>query len=242
MKPTASISDLGGVPRLLTGLAILWRARPLSVNGRRGGKRVVTGSALSAAGLTRSDVQLLLEAGCANVTPGTSRPKLATLRPRDDDVLSDETQFVLTESGEALVERFLHVLDEFSSNSDQPERRLDTRPQVLIRPHWDGGRRELRFGRIVVKRFRNTAPNQERILSAFEASGWPDDINNPLPTPCNGSPAPRLLHTIRRLNQTLQHPLIRFEGDVKGGRVGWRYVGHGNGLPSEQEDWGLLIG
>jgi hypothetical protein len=241
---TASISDLCGVPRLLTGLAILWRARPLgSQNTEHGAKKVVTGSALCAAGLTRADVELLVTEGCANVTSRNSRRKIATRRPREEDVLSDHAHFVLTESGEALVERFLHVLGEFNFRADQPKRRLDTRRHVLIQPHWDGRRRELRFGRIIVKRFRNTAPNQESILSAFEASGWPDDIDDPLPAPrSGGGSAPRLQHTIRRLNQTLQHPLIRFEGDAKSGRVGWRYVGQSSESRSMREDWGLLIG
>jgi hypothetical protein len=114
---------------------------------------------------------------------------------------------------------------------------------VLLKPHWDRERRELRVGLMLVKRFGKTAPNQEHLLSAFEESGWPEGIDNPLPPTGTGNPVLRLHDTLRRLNATLQQPLLRFERDPDGHRVTWRYVGSANtGSPAAGVGWGLLIG
>ena len=47
------------------------------------------------------------------------------------------------------------------------------------RPKWDPERQELRVGDLVVKQFKVPAANQERILAAFEADGWPVRSDDP---------------------------------------------------------------
>src|SRR5262249_44432444 len=48
------------------------------------------------------------------------------------------------------------------------------------RPKWDADRRELWYGAVLCKRYRRPAPNQEKILAAFEEDGWPGRIDDPL--------------------------------------------------------------
>ncbi|HET6410120.1 MAG TPA: hypothetical protein VFG14_19680 [Chthoniobacteraceae bacterium] len=79
-------------------------------------------------------------------------------------------------------------------------------------PCWDAGRRELRLGRQLIKRFRTRADNQELILLAFEEEGWPVSIHNPLP-PNGKDSADRLRAAIKRLNRHQRVPLLRFRGN-----------------------------
>jgi hypothetical protein len=44
-------------------------------------------------------------------------------------------------------------------------------------PEFDRERRELRVGDVVVKQFRQPAPDQERIILAFQEAGWPARMN-----------------------------------------------------------------
>ena len=84
------------------------------------------------------------------------------------------------------------------------------------KPVWDRERRELRFGDIVVKRFKWPAENQELVLDAFEDLGWPTRIDNPLkehPTIC---PKRRLHDTLKCLNRKQVNALIKFRGDGTG--------------------------
>jgi len=46
-------------------------------------------------------------------------------------------------------------------------------------PIWDSENGELWFQGRLVKKFEKPAPNQRRLLDAFEASGWRDEIANP---------------------------------------------------------------
>jgi hypothetical protein len=198
---------------------------------------------LSAAGLTKADVEFLVDQGCADVKSGEVRHSAGLGRSRKYDPLSEQTYFFLTPTGEAVIERFLHAFGEFRSRVDKPPWRPGSRPHKILKPHWDRQRRELRFGPVVLKQFRKTSPNQERLLAAFEESGWPEGIEDPLPPIGRGSPVPRLHDTLRRLNDTLQQPLIRFDRDPAGQRVTWRYVGSADATsPVDGFGWGLLIG
>lgn len=91
-------------------------------------------------------------------------------------------------------------------------------------PHWDAARRELRLDGVLVKRFRQPAANQERILSAFQEAGWPPSIEDPLPPDPDQTPERRLNHAIRKLNGCQRNHLIRFEGNGTGGRVVWMRI------------------
>jgi hypothetical protein len=88
-------------------------------------------------------------------------------------------------------------------------------------PVWDSHCRELRLGRVVLKRFRQPAKNQEAILAAFQEEGWPARIDSPIPGAFGHDSTAQLHDAVKRLNQ--QHPrFIRFECDGSGEGVMWR--------------------
>lgn len=55
-------------------------------------------------------------------------------------------------------------------------------PQKEV-PRWNSENGELWFRGQLVKKFEKAAPNQRRLLDAFEASGWRDEIANPFTDP-----------------------------------------------------------
>jgi hypothetical protein len=90
------------------------------------------------------------------------------------------------------------------------------------KPIWDRDRGELRFGRVVVKRFTQPASSQEAILSAFEEEGWPERIDDPLsPSPDQDAPS-RLRSAVNNLNRGRRPSPIRFGVCGRGTAVFWR--------------------
>ena len=92
----------------------------------------------------------------------------------------------------------------------------------VVKPHWDGQCRILRFGECVVKQFRRPAGNQELVLGVFEEDGWPERIDDPLRPTGNHAPKHRLNFTVRRLNGCHVHRLIRFFADGTGHGICWQ--------------------
>jgi hypothetical protein len=93
---------------------------------------------------------------------------------------------------------------------------------AAAQPCWDASRRELRVGEVLVKRFRQQAPNQELILQVFAEEGWPVRIDDPLPPAVEQGAKRRLHDTICNLNRGHARPLIRFEGGGDGQSVCWQ--------------------
>lgn len=92
-------------------------------------------------------------------------------------------------------------------------------------PHWDGRKYDLWAGPNLVKRFRRRAPNQMRVLDAFERNGWPEMIDDPLPEDrYDVDPKQRLHNTIKDLNRSLRETVIHFCGDGTGTGVIWERV------------------
>jgi hypothetical protein len=87
---------------------------------------------------------------------------------------------------------------------------------TTVQPVWNRERRELRIGEIVVKRFKWPAENQERVLDAFQESGWPDHIDDPLQSHPNICPKRRLHDTLKCLNRKQIQEAIKFRGDGTG--------------------------
>ena len=55
------------------------------------------------------------------------------------------------------------------------------------RPRWDEERRELSFGPLLVKRYRQPARDQELILTAFAEEGWPPRMDDPIAAPASST-------------------------------------------------------
>ncbi len=96
-------------------------------------------------------------------------------------------------------------------------------------PCWDAQRRELRVGRVVVKRYRQPAPNQELVLRAFEEDGWPPRIDDPLPPEPEQDTKRRLHSTINNLNRSHEAQLIHFHGGGDAQSFSWRLLGESPG-------------
>ncbi len=120
-----------------------------------------------------------------------------------------------TEKGKALLDTVLQSLQ-----------CLTPRGSPLMKPRWEYVRRELSFGLVVIKRFRKAAPNQERLLEAFELENWAIQVADPLPRDHGIIPSERLRETIKRLNRSILHSPIRFRTDGTGKRACWRQVGN----------------
>jgi hypothetical protein len=93
-------------------------------------------------------------------------------------------------------------------------------------PIWDGERRELRMGKLVVKRFRQPAKNQELILAAFEEDSWPPRIDNPLSSNGDTDAVDRLHDAVKKLNRQ-RKKLIHFRSDGRGLGVMWERTAPG---------------
>lgn len=91
-----------------------------------------------------------------------------------------------------------------------------SRPHLPVKPVWDRERRELRLGKIVVKRFKWPAQNQELVLDAFEDLGWPPRISDPLAAHPSICPKRRLHDTLKCLNRKQVNELVKFRGDGTG--------------------------
>ncbi len=126
------------------------------------------------------------------------------------------TCFLLTDAGRAWLA---------ADGSTPAVLRLDQEDAVPS-PHWDQRMRTLYLGDRVVKLYRVLAPNQEKVLSAFEEESWPHVIDDPIPPDpaAESSSEMRLRDTIRRLNSNQVNHLLHFYGDGTGCHVLWEAV------------------
>lgn len=162
---------------------------------------------LRAAGLTGPLLRHLRESGYIEY------------RPEPPAASGHGGSVVLTSSGALRAqERLRAVHDEALSATTE----RSGRDFAVFRPRWDGLVRELTFGGRLVKRFRRPAPNQEAILTAFEGLGWPERIDDPLPSVPDVCPVVRLRETIKSLNRGQDRPLLRFRVESDGRGVRWR--------------------
>ena len=149
-------------------------------------------------GLTKKDIEFLIDEGCVGVISGVVFVTTQAAGRRASTICSsDQTQFELSPTWEVLVERFLRAFGEFRSRVDAPISTSGMPPGL----HPDGRQSprqlcELRVGLVLVKRFQRRSPNQGCLLAAFEESGWPEGIEDPLPPAGKGSPVLRWHHTL----------------------------------------------
>lgn len=131
------------------------------------------------------------------------------------------TCFILTEAGIAFAHDTIAQSSSDEFLDDAVPEYDDSGSEDTLRPIWDGQRRQLRVGRVIVKQFKVPAANQEAVLATFEEEGWPVRVDDPL-TPHPKQNAKRRLHdTINSLNRNQRHPRLRFMGDGSGEGVRW---------------------
>jgi len=90
------------------------------------------------------------------------------------------------------------------------------------KPNWDANLRELRAGKLVIKRFRQLARNQVSVLTAFQELRWPRRIDDPLPGNRDCEPKRRLRDTVFALNRHHLAPnVLSFQADGTGTGIIW---------------------
>ncbi len=105
----------------------------------------------------------------------------------------------------------------------QPDARAESRLNLSVLPFYDINAWTLRFGPVVVKRYRHAARNQQAILEALQHSEWPRHIVDPLPDADidDVDPRSRLANTVKRLNQNQVCKLLHFRMDGTGAGIYW---------------------
>ena len=178
-------------------------------------------------GLSLCDLRWLTDRGLLLHARETSQPHgtRRTFDHRQSVHFSEESAFALTSRG---VELLQDVLDDpLVAGSDPPQENEDKFIGEAANsrvPSWDRELRELRIGRLVIKRFRVPARNQERILSAFEEEAWPIHIDDPLPPVPQIEPKRRLHSAIQCLNRNQKARLLQFHGDGEGLGIRWELL------------------
>jgi hypothetical protein len=205
----------GHVPaRIAAALVQLAKAQRYAAAGRNVWDFAVEIGSLR---LSANDLRWLIYSGLVEHGWEVTRAgaKTRSFRPDMGITLSQRSCLVATATGLSLAA---------TCSTAAADKRPNRAASALSGPHWDPTRRELRLDGVLVKRFRQPAANQERILSAFQEAGWPPSIEDPLPPDPDQTPERRLNHAIRKLNGCQRNHLIRFEGNGTGGRVVWMRI------------------
>jgi hypothetical protein len=187
-------------------------------------------SELQAGGATLSDLRWLIlrrfaEHARETTIPGDSERSFRKLSPT---AFPKDAYFVLSAAGAAVLKQALHIGQKATSSDPRPSTAQygGARSPADARetPEWDAVRRELRYQGKVIKRYRVPAQNQALVLAAFQESGWPEFIDDPLPPAVGQDSKERLQATIKSLNRKQRTPLIRFHGNGDGQQVYWQAV------------------
>ena len=180
-----------------------------------------SGAELLRLGLNPATLQRLVRRGFVKRRdPGEATAAGMGNRLRVEPVARD--RFIATDAAVAVA---THTVDSIRAIIACCARRVldrGARARSAQTPRWDDVRRELWYGRILVKRFRRSAPNQELILRAFEQCGRPHRIDDPL---CHSDVVDSVegLHdAIKSLNRSRsKRRVLRFGGDGTGRGVCW---------------------
>jgi hypothetical protein len=188
-------------------------------------------SILRTAGLGDNEFRWLVFMKYVDHAQEVTRPKDDGRQFRQTGNLSftRRTCFVLTKVGELFARTVLRQVPAPTSTSritenDDPKHGNGKNAADQSVPAWDAQRRELRMNGRVIKRFRWSAKNQERILATFEEEGWLYRIDDPIPPQSNADQKQRLRDAVRALNKNHEASLIRFRGDGTGQGVVWELV------------------
>jgi hypothetical protein len=184
---------------------------------------------LQAIGATLADLRWLIlrgfaEHGRETTIPGDAERSFRRLVPTAFPI---ETCFVMSAVGAANFRKVLHrgrITTGSVESRPAPAAAGDVEILVdsRVTPDWDPIRRELRYRGKVIKRYRVPAQNQELILTAFQESGWPECIDDPLPPSLDQDSKERLQTTIKSLNCSQLSRALRFHGNGDGQQVYWQ--------------------
>lgn len=181
-------------------------------------------SRLRKTGLAENEFRWLVSMNYVDHAKEVTKPKGDGRQFRQTGNLSfsRRTCFVLTDAGASFARTLLHQVPADTSTDVAKTERDNAEDQDV--PSWDPLRRELRMNGHVIKRFRWTAKNQEKILATFDEEHWPYRIDDPIPPQPNGDQRQKLRDAVRALNQGHEVSLIRFRGDGSGQGVVWELV------------------
>jgi len=230
--PPATVGPAASVHANLNGLALLLRAFQHAVDAAGDPWQfAISVIELKSRGMHDIDLAWLLNKGLAEhaietTIPGDAKRSFRTIESR---IVHPRTYYALTRNG---YESLAVTMGQLPAAAPLTGAAADiaapttgsAAPRAVDLPQWDASQRELRFRGKVVKRYRVPAPNQERILSAFEEESWPPGIDDPLPPDGDQDPIRRLQATIKSLNRNQLHALIRFRGNGNGDRICWDVV------------------
>ena len=101
---------------------------------------------------------------------------------------------------------------------------IDHQAEDPVKPSWDKLARTLHWRGKTIKTLRRRAEQQEAVLNAFEAAGWPEAIGDPLETDEMDDKPERLREAVKRLNDGLEPGTIRFHANGRGDGIRWEVV------------------
>jgi hypothetical protein len=174
-------------------------------------------------GLTETDLRWLVEKGYAEHGTEATCPQheQRTFQRAVNLQLSEQSCFILTAAGARWAAKVAArgaggpaAVGETNgkANAADPDAEL---------PSWDAAQHTLSWRGQVVKRFKEEAPCQEAILSAFQAANWEDCIEVVLPQELRADVKRRLRDAVRNLNRSVR-PHLHFSQEGCGSRVRWR--------------------
>ncbi len=178
---------------------------------------------LQRSGVSEVELRWLCAKGYAQHLIDTTLPydRKRRFRVSNRSGLGTRSCFIMTDVGASFASSFRDTPHRLNRTADVTAARGNE--EALDVPQWDAGSRELRVGRVLVKRFRQRASSQQMILAVFEEEGWPHAIDDPLPPKADVDSRARLHDAIKRLNQHQKKQLIHFQGDGTGQRVMWEW-------------------
>ncbi len=186
---------------------------------------------LQASGATLADLRWLILRGFAEHARETTIPGDAerSFRKLTPTAFPAETCFVLSPAGALNLTKTLHISQNATAPIDNQAAAIggtkeQPPPDSRLTPEWDPVRRELRYRGKILKRYRVPAQNQELVLTAFQESGWPEFIDDPLPPAAGQDSKERLQATIKSLNRNQLLHEIRFHGNGNGQQVYWEAI------------------
>lgn len=231
--------------RILRGCTLLIAAHDYSQSCRCDRCQLaITLDELSTVGIDLADCRWMMLEGIVEHLTETTYPgdRLRSFRP-GDAILNKHSAFMLTPSGIEYLRCELCVLDDqaraepslatASAASKPALRSARASPPAPSLPRWEPQRQELWFDGKLVKQFRIPSANQVTILSAFQEDGWPSRIDDPLPCHAEIDSRRRLNDTIRSLNRSRIHAVLRFAGDGSGEGILWEPASK----PLEADAW-----